>query len=172
MKTVLSFLLFSCAGFSQTITKKYNEAYNRYDYYNQSGVKVGYDTYDSYTKTWKYYDVSQQYNNAYNRPPIDYGTPKSNVNIGLTKSVLSSKQAKYDANHKKIQDKINELSYSLGHMFTDKSTQYLADRFIKEYVNPLSKKSMDLSLEANTNSIIQYLNDGANKIIKEELIDK
>lgn len=92
-KLILTFLLIlSFSGYSQTTTKKYNNLMERYEYYNSSGVMIGYEEYNSLMEQWEYTDLSEKSNSRVH----DYGEPVSTFDSDLAFKVLQAKQNRYD----------------------------------------------------------------------------
>jgi len=161
MKKTVLFLLFSVCVYSQDYTQKWNEYYKRYEYFDSQGNMTGYKTYNSYTNTWEYFSVKSQ--GAYN-------PTKSNINIELTQRALNSRQERYNANKQILQNVIDK-SYSYMRTFASNDQIYekVSSRFTNEYFNKINGNSYDLSSKSVTDSLINFLMKGCDKILKEEL---
>lgn len=90
-------LFFSCGVFAQTVTttKKYNDILNRYEYFNSYGQKIGYETYEPITRTWKYTQLNATPQNDPYYHINDYGNTISVNNSALVERVMAEKQRKY-----------------------------------------------------------------------------
>jgi len=155
MKLII-LLLLSVACYAQTYTEKYNTYNNRYEYFNSNNQMIGYKTYNSYTKTWEYYDTPQT------------TAVQSSVNVKLTQEVMAAKQARYDYNHKRINDAIAEArAITDGADIPPAQKQIIRDRFNKEYLPTLQKLNVDLSIAANAAGVIKWIWDGVYKILDE-----
>ena len=70
------FLLISFFIWGQNLTQKYNQLYDRTEFYNSYGNLVGYAKYNSLYKRLEYYDANgnllktEQYNELYDRKDV------------------------------------------------------------------------------------------------------
>ena len=157
MKNLISLLvlLFTINSFSQTMTEKWNSLYERFEYFNSNGTMVGYKKYNSLYNRWDYYDLKTT------------NTSRSSVDLELVDNVLSSKQAKYDANLLKIKETINQCEIYIATLYKNNGgtwETYLnaRNRFHDYYVSKVGK--YDLSNKLTFQQVDKFLYDGVIKI--------
>ncbi|WP_026978443.1 hypothetical protein [Flavobacterium tegetincola] len=170
----LLFLLFTTNSFSQSVTEKWNNLNNRYEYFDSYGNMKGYKKYNSVKKQWEYYDL----NNSNKYVPPELG------NIELARSVLKSRQTKYDANYKRIKETASSAyKYFQDYIASsikeyneeknsDKSSKLWMNMFIRyhrDYDDVAKNNGYDYSSMSTTNNVIDWLNKGAEYIAKDEI---
>jgi hypothetical protein len=160
MKLLFSLvLLLSCSlARSQDITKKYNDLSKRYEYFNRNGSMIGYETYDSYSNSWKYYEVPQ-------RTPSTYVEP---IDTDLVERALNKKQSRFDTNIAKIDAAVKDIGNKIVDMdISEDAKERILDRFNKG-LQRLSASKPNYASTAVTHNIITWMYSEVNKVIKEE----
>lgn len=158
MKNILYFtiLLFSLNLSAQSYTKKYNDLYNRYDYFNNNGTLIGYKYYDDLYQVWKYKDLSQVPTSSYIKP----------INTELVGKVLNAKQQKYDANVEKIYNTINEIRNKVYNLNLDPEViESVWAKFNSQCLDVIDRKKFDYSSSTNTNTVMNFMYESINNII-------
>lgn len=139
--------------FSQTVTKKYNSYYNRYDYFDSSSNLIGYEKYNSYSRQWEYYRVQQ----APQRQPYEYKDPQQ-LDISNLGNAASTLQNRYNSNQKSVQTVVDDILYQIKSLnISDDRKNRIIDDFNKTVIN-----NMETLYKGNVN----WLYDAANTIIK------
>jgi hypothetical protein len=158
MKKYLLFLLFGVSLYAQTLTEKWNTYLSRYEYYNSSGVLIGYKTYNQYTRSWEYYE----------NKPIQQ-VVRQDENFALLAQVGISRQQRYDRNKQRLQNAVDDIykrTPTLGYP-KDVYISSLA-LFQAQYIDQLNKGSYDLSFDEKTNELINWLYNGINSLLASE----
>lgn len=140
MKKILLFLSLSSSlfvfGQIPTSTKKWNDTFKRYEYYDQRGNLVGYEKYNSSSRQWEYYSQNNDYRK---RQTIDLEYPTiSSSDIEYAKSVAYAEAARKkqvnavnrEKNQRAIQDKYDELYARIKSFNISKQSK---DNFIDEF---------------------------------------
>lgn len=160
MRVVVLFLFVCVSAYSQTISEKWNSLDNRYDYTDNNGNLVGYKRYNSLDERWEYTNV-----NTSNTPYNPYGN-----NLQLINETLSIKQNRYDNNAARIHNFLNSIREQLNNSTVDKNLiQKIKNRFNSEYINVYNTTKYDLSSNATTNNVIQWLKNGYDHISDTEM---
>lgn len=152
-------MLLSSTLYSQSYTEKYNDLYNRYEYFDLSNRMIGFKYYDSLYKVWKYKDLTRSENSSYINP----------INVSLVEKVLSAKQARYDYNVQRIQSSITDISSKIHTLSVDSNIVNSINKSFNEILNSINKKKYDYSSNSITNQLVNYLYSQINIIIKEEV---
>lgn len=156
---LLLFFIVPYHGVAQSYTEKYNDIYNRYDYFNNDGKLVGYKYYDTLERAWKYKDISVAQNSGYIDP----------INSKLVNKVLASKQNSYNTNVQRITDAIRNIYEEISKLKCDISLrESIYYRFKKETIGTIDKSNTDYSNNQSSQAVINFLYDSVNTIIKEE----
>ena len=91
--------------FSQTVTKKFNSYYNRYDYFDSSSNLIGYEKYNSYSRQWEYYSLKST---QQSRQPYQYKDPQQ-LDISNLGDAATTLQKRYDSKRRNVQNAINDI---------------------------------------------------------------
>lgn len=151
---ISAMLLFGVICFSQTVTKKYNSYYNRYDYFDSSSNLIGYEKYNSYSRQWEYYSLksSQQ-----SRQPYQYRDPQQ-LDISNLGNATTTLQNRYDNNRRKAQNAIDDIVYQIKSMDISDSKKSKILNAFNETVRMNSRRI--------SNGEIDWLYDASNLIVK------
>lgn len=154
-KLILTVLLIlSFISYSQTTTKKYNNLMERYEYYNSSGVMIGYEEYNSLMEQWEYTDLSQKSNSRVN----NYGEPVSTFDAGLAIFALSAAEknrANKMDNHNRFKNTIERIKNHIDNIENNEVRNNVIENYNKKVAN-LNKadyNQMLQSTQATTNRI-------------------
>lgn len=151
-------LLYGTFGIAQTLTKKYNNLNNRYEYYDSQGSMVGYQFYDNLDNSWKYYELPKQQQSMYVKP----------INTNLVNQALASKQSRYYINVSKIENAIQDIGERITNLDVDYDIQVAISNRFTNMLNSLNKKKLNYSSTSTTNQVINWLYQEINKAIEEE----
>lgn len=173
MKKIFLILLFLTLSISygQDFSKKWNNNYRRYDYYNSNGYLIGYEKWNPNYQRWDYTNVnSNNYGKRVQQveQPIEQGG-----NLELAMRVANEKQRRYDINISKLKE-ANEVSVEyLKAVATRKGLSYNTayNRYISEYWNKIMRGNYDISSNSTLEYLIDYLTKGVGYIICIELKD-
>ena len=156
---ILFVLCFTNFIFAQSYTQKYNELYNRYDFFNNDGKLVGYKYYDDLNRVWKYKDLKEQSKTSYINP----------INTNAVNRALSSRQNAYNTNAERVQNVINKIKTEIQAFPEDDETKAtMISRFLNETVRKVNSKNPDYSSNAVTTKVIDFLYEDAERIASEE----
>ena len=149
MKNILCLLFCSLCQvlLAQQSTEKWNDLYNRYEYYNSQNYMTGYKQWNSLRGQWEYF--STENNTSYKA-----NTAFKDENFDLLQSVMIKKQNKYDYNKKRIQNKIEELLEKLDNIDGSGIKAIAFDQIV---VKELNTTKPDLSNNNKTDSVLNYL---------------
>jgi|GEM_PF-5429350 len=157
MKFILPFLFCCFLSFGQTLTEKWNQYQNRYEYYNISNQLVGYKTYNSYTQSWEYYEQKPQQQVQYR-----------DENFELWANVALAKQQKYDANKQKIQNAVDDIRNKISKSgYPSEVWASALGTFDGKYVDGINTGKYDLSSDNKTTELINWLYSGMNAVLSE-----
>lgn len=161
MKKIFPVVLILAFNFSyaQSYTEKYNDLYNRYEYFNNQGKLIGYKYYDNLYKVWKYQELSESNQDSYISP----------VNTSLINKVLASKQNRLDENIKKVQSSIDEIINGISEIEASQTTLDAILFKFRKTVKSIEYKNYDYSDNNLTRQVINYLYEEANTITKIEI---
>ena len=161
MKNLFRFLLLlSCQMLiAQQSTEKWNDLYNRYEYYNSQNYMTGYKQWNSLKGQWEYFSTENS-SGGYKA-----GNTFKDENFDLLERTMNRKQNQYDYNKKRIQQNIDGSLHYLDKI--DPSGEK-GNRFNKLYIQELNSKKYDVSSNATTESIINWLFKGYEKILNED----
>ena len=100
--------------------------------------------------------------------------PTSSFNVELAEKTASSLQNRYDANHQRVKNTEQQCSDFIATQVKKYNKDYntyikIHNRFIEEYVNTVRRAGYDYSNTNLTNKVIDFLIDGTQKILLEEL---
>ncbi|MCB0475843.1 MAG: hypothetical protein KDC69_09210 [Flavobacteriaceae bacterium] len=153
---------------AQTYVEKYNSLNGRYEYFDkENGKMVAYSSYNSINGTWE----TTYVNNSNQNSGGKYVPQKQRIddNFALLYKVMENRQSRFDSNYKKVQDHINSFSQRTRNTFG--KDPRLVDLIIYEFNNGCVKKlnamNYDLSDDAVTNNIINYLTDCYNSLLNK-----
>lgn len=164
--TISVCLLLGTLCFSQSITRKYNSYYDRYEYYEPSGSMISYEKYNSFTKQWEMYNVDGSAVSNTARKPTQYRDPQE-LNISSLGNATTILQNRYNNNVQQVQNTINNISNQINSLdVTDEQRKLISDTFQKSCINEINRTRINYSSANETNRVIQWLYDSANTIIK------
>jgi len=154
-KIILSVcMLMGVFCFSQTVTKKFNSYYNRYDYYDASSNLIGYEKYNSYSGRWEYYSLKSP---QQSRQPYQYKDPEQ-LDISNLGNAATTLQNRYNSNQKNAQAVVDDILYQIKSLdISDDRKNRIIDAFNKTVTN---------NMESLYRGNINWLYDAANAIIK------
>ena len=153
-------LLLSCQMLiAQQSTEKWNDLYNRYEYYNSQNYMTGYKQWNSLRGQWEYFSTENS-SSGYKA-----GNTFKDENFDLLERTMNRKQNQYDYNKKRIQQNIQ---MSLRDLFKIDPSGEKSNKFIKQYVEELNSKKYDYSRNSTTESISNWLLEGYEKILNED----
>lgn len=159
---LLFFLLVSSHYFSQTLTKKYNDYSNRYEYYNSTGIMLGYEKYNIYSKQWEYYEINSQQA----RQPTQYRDPEK-LDIGVLGNAMSGLQNNYNYNVRQVQITVNNIYGEIDDLDISNSDKSLIKKTFGDQINKnINNQKINYGSSNKTNEIINWLYDTVNKIVK------
>ncbi|WP_419870586.1 hypothetical protein [Chryseobacterium sp. CT-SW4] len=159
-------LLIGTFCFSQSVTKKYNSFYDRYEYFDPNGNMISYEKYNSFAKQWEMYNVDGSNISSNTRQPTQYRDPQQ-LSISGLGDAMTAKQNRYDNNVQQVQSAVNSISNQINNLnVTDEQRQLIHDTFQKSCVNEVNRTRINYSSANETNRVIQWLYDSANTIIK------
>ncbi|GEN77470.1 hypothetical protein [Chryseobacterium hagamense] len=159
-------LLIGISCFSQSVTKKYNSFYDRYEYFDPNGNMISYEKYNSLAKQWEMYNVDGSNISSNTRQPTQYRDPQQ-LSISGLGNAMTAKQNKYDNNVQQVQNTVNSISHQINNLnVTDEQRQLIHDTFQKSCVNEVNRTRINYSSANETNRVIQWLYDSVNTIIK------
>lgn len=139
--------------FSQTVTKKFNSYYNRYDYFDSSSNLVGYEKYNSYSRQWEYYSLKSP---QQSRQPYQYKDPQQ-LDISNLGNAATTLQNRYNSNQKNAQTVIDDIVDQIKSldMSDSKKNQILND----------FNKTVNANMRTISNGNINWLYGAVNTII-------
>lgn len=145
---------------AQDVTKKWNNIYKRYEYYNSRGNLTGYEKWSSIYNRWEYFNAQpQSNNNGYKYP--DYQSP---YDIGLIERVLSQKQQVFNQKVKNVQNKVNNIQNLMLFLYDNcEITDKQSDDF--QFYNNQMVKITNSMIDQNYNSLMDWLNKAETDII-------
>jgi hypothetical protein len=164
-KYLVLMLFFSFCAYSQTMTEKYNSILSRYEYFDGQGNLTGYKVYDSLFKEWKYYQVEVQ---SYERKPIQYAKSPTDDNFALLQQVANQKQNSYNSNHKRIEDYLSKIQINIYEIENLEIRAKTQKRYDSEIVDVINNKGYDLSSNALTQQVLDFIYNKSNAIKVEE----
>ncbi len=160
---LLFFLCISSVMVSQNYTEKYNDLYNRYEYFGSDGQMVGYKQYNTVSQQWEYTDLKASNSNQSGRYIVhDYGKPQSTFNTDLAIQALTYKQGRYQVNSEKVLAKarglIDDLDAYKDLEKREKAKEFLSSRFNKyfERNNHADYSSNYVINQINNHLILMY----------------
>ena len=169
-------LVFTICSFSQSRTEKWNSLYGRYEYFNSYGTMIGYKKYNSLYERWEYYDLKTNNNSNEGYKVVQ---PPQSVDIELARSVLNSKQAKYDSNMAEIQQLISELcqygitkSENASDKITKEAWIHATYDFRILYVEKFENSTGDLSSKNRTQQIKTWLRNNFDNLVIKYVINQ
>ncbi len=157
-------LFFTVFSFAQSSTEKYNQILNRYEYFDANGTLTGYKTYNNILKQWEYF-TEESTDREYNKPTDPY-------NIPMLQRVMEAKTNTFNSNSQRLQSAVEDInSKFLDLRLSDQVKEKLHQDFGTYYVNKLNDKTVkyDLANTSSVNGVIQWLYNGANSMVKNEL---
>jgi len=108
---ILLLLIFSFSiSNAQTSTKKYNSYLERYEYFNNNGVMIGFEKYNSYLEQWEYTDIGISNSSSSKYEDIPVYEP----NYNLINKVLAKKEAQYNSRMDAAEQLIAEVANKLN----------------------------------------------------------
>ena len=152
--------------FSQSITRKYNSYYDRYEYYEPSGSMISYEKYNSFTKQWEMYNVDGSAVSNTARKPTQYRDPQE-LNISSLGNATTILQNRYNNNVQQVQNTINNISNQINSLdVTDEQRKLISDTFQKSCINEINRTRINYASANETSHVIQWLYDSVNTIIR------
>jgi hypothetical protein len=147
------------------MTEKYNSYLNRYEYFDSSGNLTGYKTYNSYLGVWEYFNENT---NTYNKKPIQYAKPPTDDNFALLQQVANQKQNSYNSNHKRIGEYLEKIKINIFEIENLEIRAKTLKRYDSEIVDVINNKGYDLSSNALTQQVLDFIYNKFNAIKAEE----
>jgi tRNA A37 N6-isopentenylltransferase MiaA len=148
MKKILILLFFCNTMFSQTLVEKWNDYYNRYEFFDSKGNMIAYKKYNTLLRQWETYNV----NNT---------QTKSIFNAELADKALAKEQKAYDDGKRALQTKINEIYRRISETFDSENdhgfVKMVQNTYYNEVVVPLANKGIDYSKKSNLDNALDYL---------------
>jgi len=120
MKYFFLFFFLPFLSFSQNFTEKWNEAYSRYEYRDNSGNLIGHKKWNSAYQRWDYTQVG---GNSYSKNVTPVYEPVSRGDIDVDLYVLQRKQQQYDQNLKDVNKTYKSISGWIDTFSTDFSAK-------------------------------------------------
>lgn len=138
--------------FSQSVSKKFNSVYKRYEYFDSSGNMIGYEKYNNVLKQYEYYSTNNS-PSPQTRQPTQYRDPEQ-LNISGLGNAMTIKQNRYNNS----QAVINDIAYQIKSMniSEERKTKILnaVDETIKMNMERISRGDANWLYEV-TNLIIK-----------------
>lgn len=161
----ITFLLLGTFYFSQTVSEKYNSITKRYEYFDSSGNMIGYKSYNSLSQQWEYYDLkNSQYRMQNSRQPYQYSAP-AQVDISPLGDAASVLQGRYDSNSQKIMNTLKVITEQINELdISENQRTLIIKTFFKHFED--NQRNFNLNSTSETNGIVNWLFDSANKIIR------
>lgn len=138
---------------AQTLTKKFNNINNRYEYFDTRGTMIGYSIYNNLNKQYEYYEVQQ-------RKPYQYRDPAT---VDLT-SVFNAQRVlnnRYNNNHELLQATIDDITYQIKNLNISEPNK----KIILDSVSQMIMDNSGLLLQGKIN----WLYDATRFLIKDTL---
>lgn len=96
---------------------------------------------------------------------------RPSFNWRLAQQVVAKKERNYDNNLERISSFINSATTGLDNSSLDKTLiRNVQNRFFIEYIKPYYDKKYDLSSDSLTESIVNWLKDGFDYVLKTETV--
>lgn len=128
---------------------------------------VGYEQYNSLSKQWEYYNLSNIQSQEQQRQYGEYVQP---YNLGLMERALSQKQEIYNYNYQKVQSAINDIGDNIkGSDINTNTKSNIIKRFQDAISKNLNNQSIDYGSVEQTNYIINWLWKTATEISENEI---
>lgn len=140
--------------FSQTVTKKFNSYYNRYDYFDSSSNLIGYEKYNSYSRQWEYYSLKST---QQSRQPYQYKDPQQ-LDISNLGNAATTLQNRYDNNRRNVQNAINDIVSQVKAMNISDSQK---DSVLKAF-----NKTVQMNTRKVSSGETEWLYDAINIIVE------
>jgi hypothetical protein len=147
------FMLVGTFCFSQTVTKKFNSYYNRYDYYDSYSNLIGYEKYNRYSRQWEYFSLKSP---QQSRQPYQYKDPQQ-LDISNLGNATTTLQNRYN-NRRNAQTVIDDIVYQIRSMdISDSRKSNILNAF---------NETVKMNVRRISNGEIDWLYDASNLIIK------
>ncbi len=192
-KIIFLFFFFSILTIAQrpSSTKKWNDYYNRYEYFDNQNKLIGYEKYNDYKNQWEYFEIdphksnSSRSNEAFDNllasqeRQLDRLYSQRNP-INLSKQ-LEQSQASADYNHKVIQNTYNELIEKIKSsdlsideqedffVAFNKRVEFADDKFINIGNYDIALKKLNFIIDSFNNLMKDYSTKKINAVIQKVL---
>lgn len=140
--------------FSQTVTKKYNSYYNRYDYFDSYSNLIGYEKYNSYSGRWEYYSLK---NSQQSRKPYQYRDPEK-LDISGLGNAATTLQNRYNNNQKNAQAVIDDIVHQIKSLDMSETKK---EKILNDFT-----ETVNSNMQTIYNGNVNWLYDAVNTIIK------
>ncbi len=135
----------------------------RYEYFDSRGNMTGYEIYNSMTRQWEYYSLTQS---SQTRQPTQYRDPQQ-LDISGLGNATSILQNRYNNNAQQVQNAVNTISNQINNLdVTNEQRKLISDTFQKNCISMINQTTINYSSANETNRLIQWLYDSLNTIIK------
>lgn len=160
IKYLLTFVLISQLSFAQSFTKKYNSYQNHYEYFDTTGLLIGYEKYNTYSKQWEYYKLTSQ------QTQISQYKDPAKVDLSSTINAASTKQQRYNNGVQRVQNTINTINAQVETLkVSDYEKVQILGAFSDIVTKVLNTTSYDYSSLSKTNEIINWLYSSISRIV-------
>lgn len=168
MKKLLFLLVLASSYFcySQDYTSKYNNVYDRYEYYDYNHNLVGYKKWNSFYNRWDYYDNR---NNASNESIYHKMKPQDPTNWNAAYQALAYKQQKYDNNKAHIDSEVQRLMNIINNNDSlSENQKNILRNSIQNAINEINRRgASDFSNDNVVSSILNYIFNSYNSAVRK-----
>jgi len=162
MKYLLLFIFsFSFSAYCQTLTEKWNQYMNRYEYYDSANQLVGYKKYNTYNSSWEYFDNTQNNQQQANLIP--------SYDFDLMYKALAYKQGQFDNNVQGLQNSISDITNKINALdIDDELKTAIHNDFKANYIDVVNSKHYDYGNSNVVSQLISWFYQGAQTAVKVE----
>lgn len=124
---------------------------------------IGYEFYNTMSRQWEYYEVSQRNSNQYRNPlQLDLSS------LGNATSIL---QNRYNSNTQYLQQQVSAMVQSVYDLeITEEQKNIIIKTFNDVPLKSINTKGFNYSSLSETNRVINYLSESLSKIIRKVVI--
>lgn len=135
----------------------------RYEYFDSKGNMTGYEFYNTMTRQWEYYELSQRNSTQY-RDPLQF-------NISSLGNATSTLQNRYNNNTSYLQQEVSAMVQSVYNLdLTNEEKTKIINKFQNESLRIINTQAFNYSSLNETNKVLKYLRDNLNKIIQNTVL--